>query len=413
MNYKFKIVYSTGSDVPQEYKHTSANIISRKAKFRKHMKVHSQINFSDNAMNSNTTSKQENLDAYFTEHRKFIAMVDTNMYDSIYFNIHWLNSKGYSGINREIKIDGEFVQDQEERMLLANMLMGYGYNVKLLNAYIEALKFDEQGILECAVYFVFIENEMIVITRDTTQPPAEVQAMIDEYENRNIRIYEYNRPGDENLMSEKTELFYKDSKDFHPEFYPWLKEDFQTFIDGFLESNNNLLFIFGPPGTGKTSFLKQLILRQKNEVMISSNTQVIESGLLFSEFSSSDAKLLIMEDADKITGKREDGNAVMAQLLNSLSGITTRNDKKIIVSTNLPTLDKVDPALIRPGRCYKVLCFPMLSVDEANLAREAIGLMPVNFNKEKVTLAEALNFIDEQDLQSRSQKNAGFSFGFS
>ena len=350
--------------------------------------------------------RREMISSFYDGHRDFIAMTNTNMYDGIYFAIHWLNTYGYSGFSHEIKADAKFT-DTEGRKKIMKDLRSMGYTIRSLNGYFEAIKFDQTGMFDSAVYLVFHANEFIVINRDNEDIPEDLDKLIEPYRNRNVVVYEYNRPGD-NIDSETKELRYDDTKDFHKEFYPWMQEDFDDFIKGFLESSSNALILIGPPGTGKTSWLKQFILRQDNPAMYSANTEVISSGLLFSEFSSSDAKVLIMEDADSLTMRRTDGNTTMSQLLNSLSGITSEKDKKIIISTNLPNLDKVDPALIRPGRCYRTLYFSLLSKEEANEARRAIGLEPINFNKEKVTLAECLNYTDEEDIQARSQGSMGF-----
>ncbi|MBW6072289.1 hypothetical protein, partial [Pseudomonas aeruginosa] len=99
---------------------------------------------------------------------------------------------------------------------------------------------------------------------------------------------------------------------------------------------------------------------------------------------------IITEDSDKMVAKREDGNSNMAGLLNATAGLVSTKTK-IIISTNLPTLRDVDEALVRPGRAFDILTFKTLTAEQANDARIANGLEPVDFVGNNFTLAEALN----------------------
>jgi ATP-dependent 26S proteasome regulatory subunit len=69
---------------------------------------------------------------------------------------------------------------------------------------------------------------------------------------------------------------------------------------------------------------------------------------------------------------RQDGNTMMHKFLNVGDGLVTTRNKKLIFSTNLPSIRDIDPALVRPGRCYDIISFRELSQNEAEkLAKKA------------------------------------------
>lgn len=157
-------------------------------------------------------------------------------------------------------------------------------------------------------------------------------------------------------------------------FYPNIPEGLASYYKRFLNSNSSILLLIGPPGTGKTSFIKGLFSLVKENVIMSYDAETLASDEFFFDFLSSDSRFLILEDSDLLLESRENGNSNMVKLLNIADGILPRGDKKIIFSTNLPSLKNVDQALLRPGRCFDALQFNKYSKEQAvNVARE-IGM---------------------------------------
>ena len=86
----------------------------------------------------------------------------------------------------------------------------------------------------------------------------------------------------------------------------------------------------------------------------------------------------------------------MASLLNHINGVVSNSRTKFIFSTNLDSIDSIDSALLRPGRCFDILPFRKLSYVEGVAIRKAMKFEDVDFNtdgKSSFTLAEVIKNI--------------------
>jgi ATP-dependent 26S proteasome regulatory subunit len=100
----------------------------------------------------------------------------------------------------------------------------------------------------------------------------------------------------------------------------------------------------------------------------------------------------------------------MSTFLNASEGIVYRHDKKIIFSTNLPSIDKIDPALLRPGRCFDIIKFDFLTEKQALLVQTTLGLETTDLDKKRAwSLSEILNPLQVgTQTQMREARKLGF-----
>jgi ATP-dependent 26S proteasome regulatory subunit len=184
------------------------------------------------------------------------------------------------------------------------------------------------------------------------------------------------------------------------------------YIDDYLDSQASVLILIGPPGTGKTTFIKNLIHRSKGDARVTYDETVMSGDSLFAEFIESDAKFMIMEDADTFLKSRDDGNTMMHRFLNVSDGLISAQDKKLVFSTNLPSVRDIDSALMRPGRCFDVIEFRALTRAEAEVIADEMNLeLP---DGRSFTLAEMFNVHASDAVNSdgttkkRKVKRVGF-----
>lgn len=161
-------------------------------------------------------------------------------------------------------------------------------------------------------------------------------------------------------------------KDIH---YPFIKQGVHDYMSEYLNSKSSILILIGEPGTGKTTLVRDFIYRNNLRAYMTFDEGIIHDDNFFVKFiTDKKANVLIMEDADLLISAREaDANRLMSKLLNISDGLIKHQTKKLIFTTNLSNINKVDSALVRPGRCFDVLQFRKLTGEEANVIRADLG----------------------------------------
>lgn len=189
--------------------------------------------------------------------------------------------------------------------------------------------------------------------------------------------------------------------------YPFIQgSTVEEYIDDYLNSDASIIVLFGPPGTGKTSLIRQMILRAGSDATVSYDKEVLSKDSIFGGWLASRSKFLVLEDADNFLAERKAGNDMMFRFLNVGDGLVSSSNKKIIFSTNLPSTDDIDPALIRPGRCFDVLQHRALTREEAKDVLVELKI-EVDLNSQKEwTLAELTSKVRSKN--SRLRSSVGF-----
>ncbi|WP_405881891.1 GNAT family N-acetyltransferase [Streptomyces sp. NBC_01136] len=140
------------------------------------------------------------------------------------------------------------------------------------------------------------------------------------------------------------------------------------------------VILFGPPGTGKTSFARAVASRLEWPFveLFPSRLAADGSGGLaaslrdtFNELAGLETVLLFIDEVEEIAGVRsgvavDPGHGVTNELLKLIPGFRDHDDRLLICATN--SVRSLDPAFLRPGRFDYVI--PVGPPDP--VAREAI-----------------------------------------
>ena len=191
------------------------------------------------------------------------------------------------------------------------------------------------------------------------------------------------------------------------EMYPFLKEPLTDYYDRYLESNANILLLIGPPGTGKTTFIRGLLAHSNSSAIVTYDAAILEKDYLFARFIEDETGVMVLEDSDNFLKARSDGNTMMHRFLNVGDGLVTTKGKKLIFSTNLPSIRDIDPALIRPGRCFDIVSFDTLKQKQAEALAKKIGVK-LDGKRDSWTIAEVFN----KQIEQSTNKTVGSKMGF-
>lgn len=142
-----------------------------------------------------------------------------------------------------------------------------------------------------------------------------------------------------------------------------------------------LILLHGAPGSGKTTYIRQLIHTcdelGKRIILVPRTLIELLSGPALVTLLPKLAKVpsvLVIEDAEPLMERqRTDGTSV---LLNLTDGLLNDVAKTQVVATFNCPIDDIDPALLRAGRLLARWEFGPLSVEDGRAAAERLGLDP-------------------------------------
>lgn len=156
-------------------------------------------------------------------------------------------------------------------------------------------------------------------------------------------------------------------------YYPSLNKSPEEFFQDYKNSTASVLILIGPTGTGKTNFIKNILYECDFDGFVAYEPKVFAADGFYAKMIAAHGDAaVVLEDADNFLSSRSDGNDLMHSFLNVSDGIISSKGKKMIFSTNLPSIADVDEALMRPGRCFGVLQFDRLTQEQAIRAYQDI-----------------------------------------
>lgn len=192
------------------------------------------------------------------------------------------------------------------------------------------------------------------------------------------------------------------------EMYPFLDgETIEQYYNRFLESSAAILLLIGPPGTGKTTFIRGLLHHAGKNAIVTYDDKILDRDYIFARFIEDDMDVMVIEDADNFLKSRADGNTMMHRFLNVGDGLISTKGKKLIFSTNLPSVSDVDDALIRPGRCFDIVNFENYNKEQALALSQKLGL-EFTLKETGGTYSLAEIFHQQKNTNPKQKRKMGF-----
>jgi chaperone BCS1 len=127
--------------------------------------------------------------------------------------------------------------------------------------------------------------------------------------------------------------------------------------------------LHGPPGNGKTTLVAAVAGELGLSVaVLSLSNKVLTDDILRNQVNAlPPGAILLIEDIDcAFAEKRAAGEVTgvtMSGLLNALDGVSSREGRILFMTTNHP--ERLDPALVRPGRVDRSYCLGNTTPDQA------------------------------------------------
>lgn len=167
--------------------------------------------------------------------------------------------------------------------------------------------------------------------------------------------------------------------------WPEVRANYSAAVAGRLERliktgpediNGKLVLLHGPPGTGKTTALRALGRAWRTwcrtDCVLDPERLFADPGYLLEVVMGEDEderrwRLLILEDCDELIraeAKSTSGQA-LSRLLNLTDGLLGQGQNILIAITTNEPLERLHPAVVRPGRCLAQIEVGPLTAREA------------------------------------------------
>ena len=202
-------------------------------------------------------------------------------------------------------------------------MSGSSYHVPvLLKEAVDGLRIKPEGTyVDCKIIQmndssgIILMNDLNLIRYDASSNSIEV------------KIY-----GDEKFVEKETEVLLKEFEEvtsyiewiYSPngdsvnvplnthllpcdEMYPFLRSSLSEYYESFMKSNSNVLLLIGPPGTGKTTFIRGLLSHTGSSAMVTYDASILEKDFVFANFIEQSVDLLVLEDSDNFLKARSEG----------------------------------------------------------------------------------------------------------
>lgn len=179
-------------------------------------------------------------------------------------------------------------------------------------------------------------------------------------------------------------------------------------IFNWINSNESgLMVLHGEPGTGKTSYIRDLVYRTKNRFMFFDKSlfQHMTDASLIEMLLEHRNSIIVLEDCEDLLTDRTGFGSCMTTILNLTDGILGDSLRfKFICTFNADIVD-IDPAILRKGRMRLKYEFKKLTAEKAVALGKKLG---VEVPEKEMPLCEVYNYTEENGHENKEKARVGF-----
>ena len=195
-------------------------------------------------------------------------------------------------------------------------------------------------------------------------------------------------------------------ENYNDDFLPVYK-DILSFLD---QRDSGLILLYGKMGSGKTSMIRHLCSTHPKDYIVvptSMATRLSDPDFISFLVSNRDS-VFVLEDCEQLLIDRSENmfNGAISNILNMSDGLLSDIMNIKFICTFNADVNKIDPALLRKGRCYAKYEFGDLSEEKVQKLNDKydLGIEEIK----PMTLAEIYNADKTEYSESKKRKKIGF-----
>jgi mitochondrial chaperone BCS1 len=275
--------------------------------------------------------------------------------EAYYHFLRWYQVKGYSAKARGLKLN-DSGSTYNDTILSA----GYGQHYFFYKNYPFRLirrKETNTGLRNIKEEIIILtigrsQKRILDIIADITPKPdkkklTKVMKWTDDH-GWHFSFEQKSRQLDSVILSDQNQSFLRKSLDRFKSDKTWYEEHGIPYRMG--------ICLYGPPGTGKTSLVKAIAAEEEKDLYLLNLNSMNDLTLQNAMDQLDHNAIVLIEDIDAyfFTHKRDENNKdnlsgkTLSGLLNAIDGVSNSKGRILVITTN--HIEKLDPALLRPGR---------------------------------------------------------------
>lgn len=194
--------------------------------------------------------------------------------------------------------------------------------------------------------------------------------------------------------------------DFDTHYNDDIKSMYKDLLSFLNERESGLAILRGEKGTGKTTLLRHLLTNLDKQFILVTNAiaaHMAEPEFIAFMMENKDS-IFILEDCEQILMSREENRfgGAIANILNMSDGLMSDIFNIKFICTFNTNIEKIDEALLRPGRCFVNYEFKPLETEKASKLLKSLGY--TTDKPKEMTLAEIYNYKEEQTENTKPKK---------